>query len=355
MDAHTGNNYSLDLNLTGIGGGLHALRDIEISSDGVIYASNCVEAGDTLKVYQWLDPLQPALCIYEAENVAYRFGDHITVNGRYDDGSIKIYAAASNNNKLLKLSMNSLSLSFEAEQISFGRIQKDLASVALIPGSDDLYVNSSGYTIRRFSPEGSTLGIMGSDNGMPSAAHALAGFKYGEKPYLVSYSNTSESAYIVDIYDGVLNSLYAGGTYKLGIKNNASAAGDVEIMDNGDGTFTIFVLGNQNGIAAYEFDAANASVGIAQSDIPELFELGQNYPNPFNPVTIIPVEIHKDSFVELSVFDLNGRLVKILYKGELPSGNHKFNFNASDLSSGQYLYRITTNNVAVTKKMLFIK
>ena len=355
LDAHTGNEYSFELNLNGISGGLHYLRDIEISSDGVIYASNCVDEGDTLKIYQWLDPAQPAECIYQAEDIAYRIGDHIAVTGRYDDSSVNIYTAASNYNKMIKLTLNNVSREFEAEQISLGRVQKDLASVALIPGSDELYVNSSGYTIRKFSPEGTTLAIMGSDNGMLSSAHALAGFKYQDKPYLVSYSQTTESAYIVDIYDGINGALYAGKTYKLGMKNNASSTGDVEVMDNGDGTFTIFVLGNQNGIAAYEYDAAAGSVGIAQTDLPGTFELGQNYPNPFNPVTIIPIELHNDSYVEISVYGLNGKLIKTLFTGELPTGTHKFNFNGSGLSSGQYLYRLSVGDVAVTRKMLLIK
>jgi hypothetical protein len=280
LDALTGDALTLDLNLSGIAGGLYALRDIEISADGVIYAANCVESGDTLKVYQWLDPAQPAQCVYTAEDVAFRLGDHITVDGRYDDGSVTIYAAASSHYKLLKLNWNSVSAEFEAEQISLSRMQKEMASVALIPGSDNLYVNSAGYTIREFSQSGQTLAIMADDTGMPSKAHSTAGFKYNDKPYLVSYSKTTESAYILDIYDGSTQALSAGATYKLGLEDNLSAAGDVEVLDHQDGTFSIFVLGNQNGVAAYRFDAASASVGIADADVPGTFKLGQNYPNP---------------------------------------------------------------------------
>jgi hypothetical protein len=355
LDALTGDALALDLNLSGISGGLYALRDIEISADGVIYAANCVESGDTLKVYQWLDPAQPAQCVYTAEDVAFRLGDHITVDGRYDDGSVTIYAPASSHFKLLKLTWNSVSAEFEAEQISLSRMQKEMASVALIPGSDNLYVNSAGYTIREFSQSGQTLAIMGDDTGMPNKAHSTAGFKYNDKPYLVSYSKTTESAYILDIYDGTMQALSAGATYKLGVEDNLSAAGDVEVLDHQDGTFSIFVLGNQNGVGAYLFDAASASVGIADADVPGTFKLGQNYPNPFNPTTTLPLELIRDGHVSIKIFDIGGRLVKTLYDGYLYAGSYDFKFNGSGMSSGQYLYRVTSGDLSVTKKMVLLK
>ena len=355
VDPANGNDLPFDLNLSGISGGLHALRDIEISSDGVIYAANCAESGDTLKVYQWLDPSQPALCVYEAEDVAFRLGDHITLDGRYDDGSITIYAPASSFYKLLKLNWNSISASFEAEQISLGRMQKELASVALIPGSDALYVNSAGYTIREFSTSGETQAIMGNDTGMPSQAHSLAGFNYNDKPYLVSYSKTTESAYIIDLYDGAMEALPAGATYKLGLNRNIGAAGDVEVMDNDNGTFTIFVLGNQNGLAAYVFDAASASVNIADINMPRTFTLGQNYPNPFNPVTTIPYVLLEDAEITINIYDIGGKHVRTLFKGRQTAGSHEMKFNAADLPSGQYLCRMNLGDMSVTKKMVLLK
>lgn len=355
LDAYTGDELAFHLNLEGVSGGLYALRDIEISTDGVIYAANCVESGDTLKVYQWLDPSQPPQCVYTAEDIAFRVGDHITVDGRYDDGSVTIYAPASSHYKLLKLTWNSVSAEFEAEQISLGRMQKKLASVALIPGSDALYVNSSGYTIREFLPTGQTIAVMSDDIEMPVQAHSMAGFQYNDKPYLVSYSQTTESAYIVDVFNGVLTALSAGNTYKLGMNQNASTSGEVDVRDNGDGTFTIFVLGNQNGIGAYEFDAASAMVAVADESIPENFGLGQNYPNPFNPVTMIPYYLNKSAMIKIRVHDLNGRLVKTLYQGIQSAGHHEITFDASDLGSGMYIYSMSMKGYRKAMKLTLIK
>lgn len=90
--------------------------------------------------------------------------------------------------------------------------------------------------------------------------------------------------------------------------------------------------------------------------VPEKFELVQNYPNPFNPSTSISFSIPVDSKVNLSVYDISGRLVSTLINNEFKSANYyTVSFNASSLSSGTYFYRIQTDKNVDTKKMLLIK
>ncbi|MGE5679505.1 MAG: T9SS type A sorting domain-containing protein, partial [Bacillota bacterium] len=74
--------------------------------------------------------------------------------------------------------------------------------------------------------------------------------------------------------------------------------------------------------------------------IPENFELRQNYPNPFNPVTKIQYSIPKQSFVSLKVYDIIGREVAILVDENKQAGNYEIIFNAEELSSGVYFYRL---------------
>jgi len=355
VDAQTGDDVPFNLNLTGISGGLHDLRDIEITSDGVIYASNCVDIGGSFKVYQWLDPTQAPLCVYQADNVAYRLGNQLTVDGSYTDGSVTIYAVSSRNYKLIKLNWNSVSQAFEAEQISIGRILKSNASLALIPGSNDLYVNSVGYSVIHFNEEGVTVGIMGDNPSMPIKASAIEGFAYNDKSYLVSYAYDTESAYIIDVIDGVADATFAGSTYRLGMNPNAGGAGDVEVLDNEDGTFNIFVIGNQNGLASFTFDAASAMVAVNDVAQADDFRLENNYPNPFNPVTTIPYELNENAYIEIKVHDINGRLVSTLYDGYQLAGSYEVRFDAGNLGSGMYICTLQAGDVSVTSKMILLK
>lgn len=83
--------------------------------------------------------------------------------------------------------------------------------------------------------------------------------------------------------------------------------------------------------------------------------LFQNYPNPFNPVTIIGFEIPKREKVMIEVFDLLGQKVKMILNEEMEKGEHKISFNANDLSSGIYFYRMITGETIVTKKMVLLR
>jgi hypothetical protein len=89
--------------------------------------------------------------------------------------------------------------------------------------------------------------------------------------------------------------------------------------------------------------------------LPEITELGNAYPNPFNPTTIIPVSLAKTQNVKLSVYDLAGRHIVTLHDGILSMGTHKFAFYGSNLSSGIYVYRLSTSESANTKKMILLK
>ncbi|NCQ11721.1 MAG: T9SS type A sorting domain-containing protein [Bacteroidetes bacterium] len=83
--------------------------------------------------------------------------------------------------------------------------------------------------------------------------------------------------------------------------------------------------------------------------------LNQNYPNPFNPSTQIAFSINTSSQVKLDVFDILGKRVAALVNRKLAAGEHSIQFNAANLPSGVYLYRLTTPSGILSKKMLLIK
>lgn len=94
-------------------------------------------------------------------------------------------------------------------------------------------------------------------------------------------------------------------------------------------------------------------------NIPKRLNLYQNYPNPFNPETTITYSIpfldNKSTSVNLSVFNLLGRKVKTLIHKEQSPGNYKIIFNANNLPSGIYYYRLKLGNFSETKKMILLK
>ena len=89
--------------------------------------------------------------------------------------------------------------------------------------------------------------------------------------------------------------------------------------------------------------------------LPLHYELLQNYPNPFNPSTIIAYQIAKSGHVSLKIYDLLGREVKTLVNETKKPGNYKIEFNADNLPSGIYFYKIASNGYSSVKKMILLK
>jgi hypothetical protein len=89
--------------------------------------------------------------------------------------------------------------------------------------------------------------------------------------------------------------------------------------------------------------------------LPEGYVLGQNYPNPFNPSTNIRFSLGKASKVKLSVFNLLGQKVATLIDGNLVAGPYSIQFEAQNLSSGVYFYRLEAGDVVMSKRMLLLK
>ena len=108
------------------------------------------------------------------------------------------------------------------------------------------------------------------------------------------------------------------------------------------------------------YDLALVPLSENDNNFPSDFRLYQNYPNPFNPVTTISFDINEPGFAEIRIYDIKGKEVTTaLNRTNLQRGNHSVNFNAADLSSGVYFYRIIFNNgIKVTvdsRKMILIK
>ena len=90
-------------------------------------------------------------------------------------------------------------------------------------------------------------------------------------------------------------------------------------------------------------------------NIPNKYYLSQNYPNPFNPETVIEYALPIRSEVNLIIYNLRGQEVAFLINGNMPAGYHQVTWDASNVSSGIYFYRLRAGNFVQTRKMVLLK
>jgi len=89
--------------------------------------------------------------------------------------------------------------------------------------------------------------------------------------------------------------------------------------------------------------------------VPNVFTMSQNFPNPFNPSTTISFSLPSESFVSMKVFDILGREVSTLVSEKMPAGSYTKQWNASNLGSGIYFYRLQAGSFTETKKLVLLK
>lgn len=153
-------------------------------------------------------------------------------------------------------------------------------------------------------------------------------------------------------------------TGKLKILANGNAGYKTRLLLQGlpNGTYFWQVQAVDNSFLGSPF-SAEAQFEVITSlvsneiieDLPTKVALEQNYPNPFNPSTTISYSVPKEANVSLQVFDITGRLVGTLVQQRKAAGNHTIAFDAQNLSSGVYIYRLQIGNQLITKKMTLIK
>ncbi|MCH8305454.1 MAG: T9SS type A sorting domain-containing protein [Candidatus Marinimicrobia bacterium] len=135
--------------------------------------------------------------------------------------------------------------------------------------------------------------------------------------------------------------------FSVSIFGDYVAVGAFADDDNGaDGSGSIYLY---TGFAAV-VGVKNEEVGLAAE-----FTLSQNYPNPFNPETVIEYSLPKAGEVSLIVYNLRGEEVAHLINDNMPAGNHRISWNATNVSSGIYFYRLQAGDFVQTRKMVLLK
>jgi hypothetical protein len=143
-----------------------------------------------------------------------------------------------------------------------------------------------------------------------------------------------------------------GGTFNnIGRSINKTSDGSFIIAGNyfneNDNTRDVWLLKVNPDVSNIERDE--------QAEIPETIILKQNYPNPFNPSTTIDFGIPESQFVTLAVYNLLGEQVGLLVNENLSAGNYKVDWDASDLPSGIYVYKLSAGEFSQSGKMMLMK
>lgn len=116
-----------------------------------------------------------------------------------------------------------------------------------------------------------------------------------------------------------------------------------------------YLFAGSNGAGVFRSAQVTTSVEETGSDSPKAFSLLQNYPNPFNPVTKINYRVAEESFVRINLYNITGQKVKTLVESKKTPGNHSIVLDASDLTSGVYIYKMSSKYFIEVKKMILIR
>jgi len=230
-------------------------------------------------------------------------------------------------------------------------------------GNGNLYISSyGGDNVRKFDTNGNDLGLFINSNllGPTNIWFDAAG------DMLVSdYNGTAvkrfdpAGTYVSDFLTGLSNSegvdFFPNGNILIG--NGATSS--VKLFDNAGNYIEDFIssgAGNlltPNAVVIRENNAVSVS-GSGNSFINN-YILEQNYPNPFNPGTIISFSIPNSGFTQLKIYDALGTEINSLVNEYKQSGNYDIEFNAENLPTGIYFYRLISGNYSDTKKMILLK
>jgi len=218
--------------------------------------------------------------------------------------------------------------------------------------------------IARFNTSTNTWSALGSGSGSGVNARVTAIAVLDSDVYVggsftqANLGGTSVSANRIARFNLNTNTWNAlGSNNGNGVNNNvyAIAASGTDVYIGG-----IFTQANAGGTIVpvnnvARWNSGATSVEQIGDDIPTTYLLSQNYPNPFNPSTTISFSIPTSEFVTLKVYDVLGREVATLVNENLNAGSYSYNFDASNLTSGVYFYKLQAGKYSETKKMILSK
>ena len=243
-------------------------------------------------------------------------------------------------------------VSYSLNPVNYENGISDITTIKYSSSGDELFIKRFNY--------GAAINDS-SENG----ADAIT-IDNNDNYYLTGFTGQGYSSYdyITQKYDKNGNLLWTT-TY-----NGTNNLTDEAIAVNLDDSNNVYITGSSNSITNNQFGSPDwLTIKYSQTNItqvemtisePKHFLLKQNYPNPFNPTTEIQFYVPEKSDVNIVVYDMLGRKVRTLFVGQVEPGTHTvqwdgLNIGGLRMSSGTYIYRMTTGNFVDSKKMILIK
>ena len=142
------------------------------------------------------------------------------------------------------------------------------------------------------------------------------------------------------------------------LRLTGASIGDDDLLAPRIDMVEVDIDGNERGAETTYMGAHEAGVGVSServAELPDAFELHQNYPNPFNPSTTISYTLRDPGHVRIQVYNAVGQLVNVLVDSHEGPGVHEVNFDAGNMASGMYIYRMEFDGRAETRQMMLVK
>ena len=243
--------------------------------------------------------------------------------------------------------------------LSAGRWKIDV--MATIPAGQNWRVGSSNIRMD-FTTTPSGAATISSDNPVMNPNSNL----HNNANYSAMTTTSILGGTAISLNITRLNNCYnlTPGTYKLGeIRfNRVDTAGCITLTFRTNSVFqdSITQLTNPSGWtftnpgSCIRLDYLTGTEGN-NSEIPTVFKLYNNYPNPFNPSTSIKYDVPRNTFVNLSVYDILGKLVTNLVNQDMTAGRYDAVWDAKNYASGTYIYRLEAGDFTDVKKMILVK
>jgi len=170
---------------------------------------------------------------------------------------------------------------------------------------------------------------------------------FNESIWVLGWDDSSETSMIFYSFD-------SGDTWQVNYSNWMLSK--IHFFSNIEGILFGSFYGYPDPSVTVVFEYTGNIVSVpSKSELPYEVILSQNYPNPFNPVTNIQYFLPEPSFVTLNVYNMLGQRVAALVTNQKQVGTHTVVFDASNLGSGMYFYRLSAGNTVETRKMLLVK
>ena len=331
-----------------ISGGIFPFNKIKATSDGQIFTANLAINGVT-KIYRWANESAAPEEIF-ADSLGQRLGDSFAAYGSGDD--VTLLLSGSGTDKVVVFNWNGSTLSKTSDySVSPGEARGGFSNH---PIDDEIWITGTSTAPRIMNVKDGTLGStffsssvteniinssMVNDQAMIGNRHLVA----------LGPAFANGKFYLFDITEGEQLLTEIG---PLGVNTNGNGTGEI-VFDPSNSR--LYLMETNNAVIAIDLLATGLVSNENLASVPVNFKLYDNYPNPFNPSTNIQYDLPVASDVSIKVYDIQGRMIANIAKGQQAAGTYTHRFDAGSMASGMYIYRIEAGSFVATKKMMLIK